>query len=110
MNRIVLASVVAGAAVAGVCMFPTMSFAGTVAGEQYPYWTAGKVHLAHDAYARFGERKALHARPRLARVCSCEAPGQVGDPRGQWEDYPGWRWNGDPRWQWDGYPRWLWHG
>jgi hypothetical protein len=105
MNRILLASVVAGAA----CMFPTMSFAGAASGDQNPYWT-GRLHLAHDAFAWVHERKT-HARPRVAPACSCEPPGQVGlDPRGQWEDYPGWRWNGDPRWQWDGYPRWLWHG
>ena len=106
MNRILLASVVAGAA---TCMFPAMSFAGAVSGEQYLYWT-GKRYLAHDAFAWVHEHKT-HARPRLAPACSCEPPGQVGlDARGQWEDYPGWRWNGDPRWQWDGYPRWLWHG
>ena len=108
MNRILLASVVAGAA---ICMFPTMSFAGAVAAEQNPYWTAAKLHVAHDAFAWVRGRKVVHAHPRLAPACLCEPPGQVGlDPRGQWEDYPGWRWNGDPRWQWDGYPRWLWHG
>jgi hypothetical protein len=106
MKRILLASVVAGAA----CMFPAMSFAGAASGEPYPYWTAGKLNLAYETYGRASERR-VHARARIAPSCLCEPPGQVGtDPRGQWEDYPGWRWNGDPRWQWDGYPRWLWHG
>jgi hypothetical protein len=107
MKNILLASVVAGAA---TCVFPTLSFAAAASGEQYPDRTAGRLHLAHDAYARIAERKAAHSRVRLAPSCLCEPPGQVGDPRGQWEDYPGWRWQGDPRWQWDGYPRWLWHG
>ena len=108
MKRMLLASVVAGVA-AG--MFPTTSFAGAVPGEQSPYWTVGKLHLARDAFASVHGRKVVHAHPRQAPSCWCEPPGQAGlDPRGQWEDYPGWRWNGDPSWQWDGYPRWLWHG
>ena len=56
-----------------------------------------------------GSRQAMHARTRVAPTM-CQPAGQVGNPNGQWQDYPGWRWDGDPRWQWDGYPRWLWHG
>jgi|HubBroStandDraft_4_1064222.scaffolds.fasta_scaffold262305_1 hypothetical protein len=108
MKSILLASVVAGAA---TCMFPTMSFAGTVPAEQFANWTGGRLHLPHDAFASVHGRKVVHAHPRQAPSCWCEPSGQAGlDPRGRWEDYPGWRWNGDPSWQWDGYPRWLWHG
>jgi hypothetical protein len=100
MKRIMLASVVAGTA---ALMFPTMSFAAGASGEPYPYWTAGRLHLAYDSYGRANERRSVHVRARVAPSCLCEPAGQVGtDPRGQWEDYP--------RWQWDGYPRWLWHG
>ncbi len=53
---------------------------------------------------------AAHPHVRVAPRCLCQPVGQIGDPRGQWEGYPGWRWYGDSRWHWDGYPRWLWHG
>jgi hypothetical protein len=52
----------------------------------------------------------VHLAAKHGHLAWREPAGQFGDPRGQWENYPGWRWEGDPRWHWDGYPRWLWHG
>ena len=110
-------SAIAGAALCASAI--ALSAANATSSGQLSDRTKGKPFVAHgsrgqvarrvqrtDRAAAQGWHNAARARPR----CECEPSGQAGDPRGQWEDYPGWRWNGDPRWQWDGYPRWLWHG
>jgi len=118
MKRILLASAVAGV---GLCVSTTVLVAANISGTQSPYRAVGE--RLGGAHGQVGtqkpgtraadvhrQRQAKRSRTPVACPVLRAAPSHLGDPRGQWEGYPGWRWDGDPHWQWDGYPRWLWHG